>query len=319
MSGLGDDRLSNLFGKLSKTDLVESQTRRIWRGNHAVGPSRPCATLLSRMARAGMIANVRRGLYLFPAKLPLGGVWTPDEATAINALMADKQARHQITGPNAFNRYGYDEQIPSRICIYNNAISSERTVGPIELILVKVGKDRLGDTEQIKTPSGETVIYSSRVRTLVDAVYDWSRFDSLPRAYDWIRRDIEAGRIPALTTTEPLAGANNSTQYNGAVAYQSPTTGQQESIVIEVSVREPLLMPAVTASAKTLLLAPISADAAVPAVEARCISMEEAMAEKFRAALSRKDVAIRDFYDIEYATEHLELGPGSDHMADLVL
>ena len=39
------------------------------------------------------------------------------------------------------------------------------------------------------------MVYSSRVRTLVDAVYDWSRFDSLPRAYDWIRSDIDANRI----------------------------------------------------------------------------------------------------------------------------
>ncbi len=151
--------------------------------------------LFSRMARAGMIAKVRNGLYLFPAKLPLGGVWTPDEATAINALMADKQARYQITGPNAFNRYGYDEQIPARICIYNDAISGDRSVGRTELTLIKVTPARLGETEQFETPSGETLVYSSRVRTLVDAVYDWSRFDSLPRAYDWIRRDIEAGRI----------------------------------------------------------------------------------------------------------------------------
>ena len=69
--------------------------------------------LLSRMAHSRMIAKVRNGLYLFPAKLPLGGVWTPDDATAINALIADKQARYQITGPCVFNRYGYDEQIPS--------------------------------------------------------------------------------------------------------------------------------------------------------------------------------------------------------------
>jgi len=151
--------------------------------------------LLSRMARAGMIAKVRNGLYLFPAKLPLGGVWTPEEATVINALMADKQARYQVTGPNAFNRYGYDEQIPARVYIYNDAISGDRSVGRTELTLIKVSPERLGETEQFETPSGETLVYSSRVRTLVDAVYDWSRFDSLPRAYNWIRRDIDSGRI----------------------------------------------------------------------------------------------------------------------------
>jgi len=151
--------------------------------------------LLSRMARTGMIANVRKGLYLFPARLPLGGVWTPDEAIVVNTLMADKQACYQITGPSAFNRYGYDEQIPSRIYIYNDAISGERSVGSIALTLIKVSRDRIGDIEQVETPSGEVIYYSSRVRTLVDAVYDWSRFDSLPRSYNWIRQEINSGRI----------------------------------------------------------------------------------------------------------------------------
>jgi predicted transcriptional regulator of viral defense system len=178
--------------------------------------------LLSRMARSGMIAKVRKGLYLFPAKLPLGGIWTPDEATAINALMADKQARYQITGPNAFNRYGYDEQIPSRVYIYNDAISGNRSVGRNELTLIKVSQDRLGETETVEPPSGETLVYSSRVRTLVDAVYDWSRFDSLPRAYDWIRRDIEAGRItPAdLAKTTVRYGNVGTTRRIGALLEQ---------------------------------------------------------------------------------------------------
>jgi hypothetical protein len=82
--------------------------------------------------------------------------------------MADKQARNQITGPNAFNRYGYDEQIPSRLYVLNDAISGQRRIGRIELTLIKVGRDRLGETEQVETPSGETLVYSSRVRTLVD-------------------------------------------------------------------------------------------------------------------------------------------------------
>lgn len=165
--------------------------------------------LLSRMARSGMIANVRKGLYLFPAKLPLGGVWTPDDATAINTLMADKQARYQITGPSAFNRYGYDEQIPSRITIYNNALSGERAIGRTSLTLVKVGNARLGDTEQVTTPSGETLVYSSRTRTLVDAVYDWSRFDSLPRAYGWIRREVDAGRVALADLAESTVRYGN--------------------------------------------------------------------------------------------------------------
>ncbi|MFM7519347.1 MAG: hypothetical protein ACKO9B_02625 [Planctomycetota bacterium] len=153
--------------------------------------------LLSRLSRSGMIANVRKGLYLFPPRLPLGGIWTPDDATAISALMADKNAHYQITGPKAFNRYGYSEQLPARTTIYNDAISGERRIGSISLTLIKVARDRLGGAEKVRTPSGETLVYSSRARTLVDAVYDWSRFDSLPDAYDWIRTDLTTGRITA--------------------------------------------------------------------------------------------------------------------------
>ena len=61
--------------------------------------------------------------------------------------MSDKQARYQVTGPIAFNRYGFDEQISSRICVYNEAISGERTIGQIELTLIKVNPERLGDTD----------------------------------------------------------------------------------------------------------------------------------------------------------------------------
>jgi hypothetical protein len=57
----------------------------------------------------------------------------------------------------------------------------------VELTLIKVSDERLGDAETDTTSDGETAVYASRVRTLVDAVYDWSRFNSLPRGYDWIR------------------------------------------------------------------------------------------------------------------------------------
>ncbi len=153
--------------------------------------------LFRRLARGGILVRVRPGLYLAPAQLPLGGRWSPDEALALNTLIEDRQGRYQICGPNAFNRYGFDEQIPTRIYAYNNRISGDRTIGSVELTLIKVADDRLGSTETVKTAGGETAIFSSRARTLVDAVYDWSRFNSLPRGYLWIRRDLATGRVTA--------------------------------------------------------------------------------------------------------------------------
>jgi predicted transcriptional regulator of viral defense system len=153
--------------------------------------------LLNRLAKAGMIAQVRRGLYLVPPRLPLGGKWSPEEALVLDTLMDDRQGRYQICGPNAFNRYGFDEQIPTRVYAYNNRISGERTVGAVALTLIKVAAKRLGDTERVRTTEGLTAVYSSRVRTLVDAVYDWSRFNSLPRAFGWVRAELDAGRVVA--------------------------------------------------------------------------------------------------------------------------
>ena len=100
--------------------------------------------LLGRMARSGLIAQVRRGLYLLPPQLPLGGKWTPDEALALNTLMEDQEGRYQICGPNAFNRYGFDEQIPARVYAYNNRLSGERTIGTVALTLIEVADARLG-------------------------------------------------------------------------------------------------------------------------------------------------------------------------------
>lgn len=160
--------------------------------------------LFRRMSRGGLIARVRPGLYLVPAQLPLGGAWSPDEILALNTLMEDSEAEYQICGPNAFNRYGFDEQVPTRIYAYNDRISGDRKIGSVALTLIEVADKRLGDTE-VRLSDGLKAFYSSRVRTLVDAVYDWSRFNTLPRPYDWIRKELKAKRVtPAELVTVTL-------------------------------------------------------------------------------------------------------------------
>ncbi len=154
--------------------------------------------LFRRMNRAGLLARVRPGLYLVPPRLPLGLRWGPTQAEAINALMDDCGGRYQICGANAFNRYGFDEQIPTRLCAYNNRISGDRKVGNVEMTLIKVADAQLGATETVATPPGPTLVFSSRTRALVDAVYDWSRFDGIPCAYRWITAELGAKRVKAV-------------------------------------------------------------------------------------------------------------------------
>ena len=47
----------------------------------------------------------------------------------------------------------------------------------------------------VRPGSFEALRLDDAERTLVDAVYDWARFGSLPRAYGWIRAELAAGRV----------------------------------------------------------------------------------------------------------------------------
>ena len=147
--------------------------------------------VLSRLAGKGLIARVRPGLYLVPPRLPPGGRWSPGEYLALNTLIGDLGGRYQISGPNTFYRYGWTDQVPNRLYAYNNRISGDRQIGAVALTLIKVADDRLGGVAPVSTPEGINVSYASKARSLVDAVYDWPRFDTLPKAFEWIRRDVE--------------------------------------------------------------------------------------------------------------------------------
>ncbi len=124
--------------------------------------------------------------------------------------------------------------------------------------------------------------------------------------------------LPCFRQVDDLKGANVSTQYIGTVGYRSLVSGKDETIKIEVALREPLLIPAVTAEARTIALNPISSRAMVGAIKVRCLSRMESFAEKLRAALSRREPAARDFFDLDYAVRKLGLDIRDPDMLALV-
>jgi len=125
-------------------------------------------------------------------------------------------------------------------------------------------------------------------------------------------------QIPFFRLVEPLAGANNSTQYNAVIGYASLVGRQEETIKIEVALREPLLLDPLNDLAQTILLDPVSRKPLLKPLEVRCIAKMEAFAEKFRAALSRREVAVRDFFDLDYAVRRLGLQSENPELIDLV-
>lgn len=118
-----------------------------------------------------------------------------------------------------------------------------------------------------------------------------------------------AERLPGFRIVEPLRGANNSIQYNAIVGYESLIGDQIEALSVEVGVREPNMLDAQERDTKTALLNPVDGQPLVDAYPVLALSYPEAMAEKVRAALCRSEVAIRDFFDVDYAVRNGRFNP----------
>ena len=148
---------------------------------------------------------------------------------------------------------------------------------------------------------------------------DASRADRSRRAANSKDAVAEMGKhLPGLRVRTLLTGANDSSQYAAVIAYPSLLGPGEEIVKIEVGLREPLLTPSVRGEAKTLLLDPISGAPLTPVLSVPCLSREEAMAEKLRAALSRREAAIRDFYDLDHAVRRLGISLQDPELLGLV-
>jgi predicted transcriptional regulator of viral defense system len=146
-------------------------------------------SLLHRLSKSGWIVRLKRGVYLVPTRLPPGGKYSPGVGLILRKLMDEINGKYQICGPTAFNFYGFEDQISNVAYVYNSSLSGTRIIGNLSFQFIKVADVRLGATNASRHRNGGEIIYSSRARTLMDAVYDWSRFNSLPRAYNWIRKE----------------------------------------------------------------------------------------------------------------------------------
>ena len=127
-----------------------------------------------------------------------------------------------------------------------------------------------------------------------------------------------ASRHPNLHVAQELSGFNNSTQYAGRIAYSSVTTGQDEFIKIEISVREPIVEATELLDTRTILLDPFRGSSAVGVFPCDVLSLREAYAEKLRAALTRPGPVIRDFFDLDHAICSGRIDVTDRSLADLL-
>lgn len=121
-----------------------------------------------------------------------------------------------------------------------------------------------------------------------------------------------------LRLADELRGFNVSTQYGARIGYASAITGQDESIKIEVSLRELILEPTALLDTRTVLLDPFTGAPAVAGFSSRVLSVREAYAEKLRAALTRQEPAVRDFFDLDHAIASARIDIDDRSLIDLL-
>lgn len=145
--------------------------------------------LLIKMNKSGIIIRLIRGLYLLPGTIPTAP-WSPSEYFLLSILMDELEAKYQVTGLAAFRFHKLSTQIPNQITVYNTKLSGPKKIGIINFNFIKVSDDRIGAYQELEVKdfsSTRIVNIGTLARTIVDAVYDYKRFASLPDAYDWIR------------------------------------------------------------------------------------------------------------------------------------
>lgn len=98
-------------------------------------------------------------------------------------------------------------------------------------------------------------------------------------------------------------GFNNSTQYVFFIKYPSFVTGKDDTIKIEVGLRQFPIEPPVNNIIKHFYQDPFTGKDLIPTNKILSFSLREAVAEKLKAAITRKDVAIRDYYDLWHIAE----------------
>jgi len=82
--------------------------------------------LVYRLSSDSLAIQLKKGLYLFPEKLPPGGRWQPMLEKVVWYYLKEKEAKWQETGLGVFNYYGLSEQISNTATIYNDKVSQVR-------------------------------------------------------------------------------------------------------------------------------------------------------------------------------------------------
>ena len=100
-----------------------------------LGSSSAIDSTLRRLRTEGVIRQLARGLYDYPAHDPQLGMLTPPADAIARALVVRDAIRLQPSGAYAANQLGLSEQVPSRIVFLTDGPARKVKIGKREILL----------------------------------------------------------------------------------------------------------------------------------------------------------------------------------------
>lgn len=112
------------------------------------------------------------------------------------------------------------------------------------------------------------------------------------------------------------AGRNESRQYIYYFEYDAVTIPAKQTIKLEISLRFNPLLPPEARRIQHKYIHPFTGAFLFEAGTVNCLALNEIVSEKLRAAALRKDIAPRDFYDLDFILRN-KFNPANRQVIDL--
>ena len=122
------------------------------------------------------------------------------------------------------------------------------------------------------------------------------------KAMQTIKNNIAAfaGHLDFRLIGADQAGRNESRQYIYYFEYDAVTIPAKQTIKLEISLRFNPLLPTEARRIRHKYIHPFTGAFLFEAGTVNCLALNEIVSEKLRAAALRKDIAPRDFYDLDF-------------------
>src|SRR5665213_459222 len=127
------------------SQICRSRQRSVFSPSHFLdlGGRSAVGVALHRLAKAGKIRRIRRGLYDLPRQHPIIGQTAPDIMATVRTLMDGSHAQWQFSGAYAANALGLSDQVPAKIVIQTDGVPRRVSLGKLMLLFRRVAPRNL--------------------------------------------------------------------------------------------------------------------------------------------------------------------------------